>query len=374
MDPNQPGGSSSGPVPSFQPPTSGAAATVEAVSVPRRRSRWPWVLALLVIGPMIAIFCFSMMLNRVLMSSAGEDAQIREKKVEHPGTVATADGKIAVITISGAILSPEGYVKQQIDQVRKDENVKAVVLRINSPGGTVTASDYLYHHLLKLKEERDIPIVVSMGSICASGGYYIAMAVDGQSDTVFAEPTTWTGSIGVIIPHYDISGLLEEYDIKNDSIASHPLKQLGSSTKKMSDEERKILQEMVNISFDGFKEIVLKGRPGIDNKTKDDDGLTALDRVATGQVFTASQAKENGLIDEIGFIEKAIDRAIKLANVDPSDVYVVKYRRPQTLLGSILGASARARPIDAEALLDLATPRAYYLFSAFPALVNNGAQ
>jgi protease-4 len=332
------------------------------------------VLALLVGGPMIAMLCFSMMLNSVLMSSAGEDAQVREKNVEHPGTVATADGKIAVITISGAILSPEGYVKQQIDKVRKDENVKAVVLRINSPGGTVTASDYLYHHLLKLKEERDIPIVVSMGSICASGGYYIAMAVDGQSETVFAEPTTWTGSIGVIIPHYDISGLLGKYEIKNDSIASHRLKQLGSSTKKMTDEERKILQEMVIISFNSFKEIVLKGRPGIDNETKDDNGLTALDRVATGQVFTASQAKENGLIDEIGFIEKAIDRAIKLASVDPGDVHVVKYRRPPTLIGQFLGASAPARPVDAQALIDLATPRAYYLYSALPALVTNEAQ
>ena len=88
------------------------------------------------------------------------------------------------------------------------------------PGGTVTGSDYLYHHVRDLAADRELPLVVSMGSICASGGYYMAMAVGDQQDAIFAEPTTWTGSIGVVIPHYDFSGLLERFDVKDDSIAS----------------------------------------------------------------------------------------------------------------------------------------------------------
>ena len=96
----------------------------------------------------------------------------------------------------------------------------------------------------KLAEERKLPIVVSMGGICASGGYYIAMSVGDQKDAIFAEPTTWTGSIGVIIPHYDLSGLLHRYDVADDSVASGPLKQMGSPTKPMTPEDRKLLQTL----------------------------------------------------------------------------------------------------------------------------------
>ena len=179
----------------------------------------------------------------------------------------TATDKIAIITVEGTILGDEGFVKKQIDQVRDDDHVKAVVLRVDSPGGTVTGSDYIYHHLKKLAEDKQIPLVVSMGSIAASGGYYVAMAVGDTENTIFAEPTTWTGSIGVIIPHYDISGLLEKWDVKDDSIASNPLKMMGSPTRKFPEpiraEEQQILQGLVDSSFDGFKEIVLASRPAL---------------------------------------------------------------------------------------------------------------
>jgi protease-4 len=309
-------------------------------------------------------------------SAAMDDAdRLNEQVISHRGEKnPAADAKIAIITINGAILSAEGHVKHQIDRVRKDKSVKAIVLRINSPGGTVTASDYLFHHLVKLRDERSIPIVVSMGGICASGGYYIAMATGDGENTIFAEPTTWTGSIGVIIPHYNFSGLLKEYGIEDDSIASHPLKETGSATKDMSPEQRAVLEELVRVSFEGFKDIVKQGRPKLDDETKDDDGLTDLDKVATGQVFTASQAKERGLVDEIGFIEMAIDRAIELSGLTAGDVQVVRYDRPPSLFGGMLGAEAQARQPDLTALLELTTPRAYYLYSVAPALVRHGGE
>ncbi|MEM8946791.1 MAG: S49 family peptidase, partial [Planctomycetota bacterium] len=168
----------------------------------------------------------------------------------------TAKEKIAIIDVSGTIMGGEGFVKQQIDRIRKDDDVVAAVLRIDSPGGTVTGSDYLYHHLRELRQDKDLPMVVSMGSICASGGYYLAMAVGDEEDAIYAEPTTWTGSIGVVIPHYDFSGLLETYDIKDDSIASHKYKLMGSPTRRLGDEdraeERALLQELVDLSFEGF--------------------------------------------------------------------------------------------------------------------------
>jgi protease IV len=277
-----------------------------------------------------------------------------------------AQKKIAIISVDGAILSAEdSFIKRQIDRVRDDTSVVAVVLRIDSPGGSVTASDYLYHHLRKLAEERKLPFVVSMGGLCASGGYYLAMAVGDQENAVYAEPTTWTGSIGVVIPHYDLSGALDALKIEDDSIASGKHKLMGTLTRPMNEEDRKLLQALVDDSYARFKSIVASGRP----KFKDDE--TALSAVATGQIFSANDALEKGLIDKIGFIEEAIVRAAELANVSTSDVRCVKYDRPPTLFGDVLGASASGRSAsvnDLTALFDLATPRAYYLWSSLPAI------
>lgn len=273
----------------------------------------------------------------------------------------SARDKIAVIQVKGVIMDGDGYVKRQIDRVRRDDKVKAVVVRIDSPGGTVSGSDYLYHHLNKLRDEKDVPLVVSMGSMAASGGYYLAMAVGDQEDSIFAENTTTTGSIGVIIPHYDISGLLERYDVKNDSIVSHPRKQLLSMTKETTPEEREILQNYVNESFDRFKDVVRSGRPAF---RENED---ALNQLATGEIFSANQAEKSGLVDKIGFLEDAIGRAIELAGLSPKEVRVVTFKQPLTLFGAL--TSGRARTDAWESLtLQLAVPRAYYLMTSLPAV------
>lgn len=284
----------------------------------------------------------------------------------------TASDKIAIVDVSGTIIKSDGFVKKQLDRVREDKNVIAVVLRIDSPGGTVTGSDYLHHHVEQLAKDRNLPVVVSMGSICASGGYYIAMAAGTEENTIFAEPTTWTGSIGVVIPHYDLSGLLAEYHVKDDSIASHKYKLMGSPTRELSTadrtEERKLLQELVDLSFARFKEIVRKGRPKFQQDPE------ALDKVATGQIFTAQQAFELGLVDRIDFIEAAIKRAAELAHRDINNLRCVKYEEPSSL-GSLLRMSAPTRPslsLDLEAIFDLAVPRAYYICTNLPSLL--GAQ
>ncbi len=189
------------------------------------------------------------------------------------------------------------------------------MLRIDSPGGTVTGSDYLYHHLTQLVEEKKIPLVVSMGAIAASGGYYVAMAAGPHPKTIYAEPSCWTGSIGVIIPHYDISALLTKWDIQDDSIASHPLKQMGSPTAHLPEpyreQEREILKQLVDSTFDRFKQIVLDSRPEL----KADPASQEV--VFTGRIFTAGEAKQQHLVDELGFVEDAINRAVELAGLTP---------------------------------------------------------
>ena len=297
-------------------------------------------------------------------------SQVQEKY--HSGE-RNAKAKIAILRVEGTILDADGYIKHQIDRIVEDTSVKGVVLRINSPGGTVAASDYLYHHLLELRKKRDIPVVVSMGGICASGGYYMAMAVGDQKDCIFAEPATWTGSIGVIIPHYDVSELLASWKIEDDSIASGKMKQIGSPTRKLSPEERaeerKILQSLVDESFENFKEIVRKGRPAL----AEDD--MKLDEITTGQIFTANQAKALGMIDEIGYIEEAIAKTIQMASLSADKTRVVEYKRPPSLFDAI-GGSAQAPGMglpnfSLENLLDLTAPRAYYLSTWLPALLKN---
>ncbi len=276
-----------------------------------------------------------------------------------------ASDKVAILNVSGTIMDGSGFVKQQIDRIRDDEKVKAIVVRIVSPGGTITGSDYIYHHLKKLREERKIPLVVSMGSIAASGGYYVAMAVGDQEKSLYAEPTTTTGSIGVIIPHYDITALLTRFDIKDDSLASHPNKQMLSMTRSLTDEQRKILQTYLGEAFTRFKGIVQSGRPLFRQDPQ------RLDQLATGEIFTADQAKKHGLIDEIGFIEDAVDRAIELAKLDKKKVRVVELKRPMQLLELPFVSEARGGRLDMAALLELNTPQAYYLATTLPVLLSH---
>ena len=279
----------------------------------------------------------------------------------HSGSEVATD-KIAIINVSGVIMAGT-YVKQQIDRVRKDSNVKAIVLRVDSPGGTVTGSDYIYHHLKKLREDKDIPIVVSMGGMATSGGYYVAMAVGDQEKSIYAEETTTTGSIGVIIPHYNVTGLMAKYDVVDDSIASHQNKQMLSMTREMTPEQRELIQEYVNEAFGLFKRKVQEGRPVF----RDDP--SALDQLATGAIFTAGQAKKYNLIDEIGFIEEAIERAAELAKVSVDSVRVVQFKSPPSLLD--LTSMAADKETRLTNMLNLSAPRAYFLTTTLPPLVTS---
>jgi protease-4 len=205
-----------------------------------------------------------------------------------------------------------------------------------------------------------------MGSMAASGGYYVAMAAGPNPRTIYAEPTCWTGSIGVIIPHYDLAGLLSKYDVKDDSISSHPLKQMGSLTADLPEpyraEEKKILQQLVDDTFTRFKNIVLTSRPDL---AQDADSQEA---VFTGRIFTAPEAKDKHLVDELGFVEDAISRAIELAHLDANNVRVVKYNKQVKVWDELLmGSQGRPAGFNLQSLLDLSAPRAFYLCTLLPA-------
>ena len=259
---------------------------------------------------------------------------------------------MAIISVEGVILGGEGFVKRQIDRARRTTRrpVKAVVLRVDSPGGTVTGSDYIYHHLRKLGEETG-----RSRSWSAWAGSRPAAATTSRwpwatrPTSIFAEPTTWTGSIGVIIPHYDLSELLNEnWGMKEDSIASHPLKGMGSFAKPMTDEEREIFQALVDDGFTRFKD---------DHQATAGPSSRRTPRRSTSwppaRSTPPSRPWQNGLVDKIGFVEDAVGRAIELAGLDKDDVCVVRYKPEPTLVDILFGETARSRPaFDLAALLD----------------------
>ncbi len=329
---------------------------------PRHWNRWKGRLAWIITS-------ISVVVAITALGANAEYFQKNPKVIEHYHSLSkAARDKIAIVEIRGAIMGGDGFARHQLDQVKVDNAIRAIVLRVDSPGGTVSGSDELHYRIKKLAAERNLPVVVSMGSIAASGGYYVAMANSGQDEIIFAEPSTVTGSIGVIIPHFDFSQLLKRFEILDDSITSGPLKEMLSVTKERSPElakrERGIVQDLVDEMFNRFKDIVRKGRPKLNEK--------AIEDVTTGQVFTAQQAIKLGLVDKIGFLEDAISRATTLAGLSEDSVRAVQYKQPQGIFDDLLGGATQARSFNTlEMVVELATPRAWYLCSWWPMLTTN---
>jgi len=244
--------------------------------------------------------------------------------------------KIALIEVSGLIMNarnsglfdsgdnPVALFKEKLDVAGKDRRVKAVVLRINSPGGAVTASDIMYQDLLHFREQTHKPVVACMMDVAASGAYYLAMG----ADHTVAHPTTVTGSIGVIMSLYDASGLFRMIGVSSVPIKSGPNKDIGNPARTMTDEERAILQNMVNSFYDQFVQVVVRGRGISEDRVRP---------IADGRVYTGIDAQKLGLVDQVGYLDDAIHTAKELACIN--DAAIVAYDRCDGYRGSIYAAS-----------------------------------
>jgi protease-4 len=215
-----------------------------------------------------------------------------------PGRFAFGD-KIAVVEIRGVITQSSGII-EEIHQYLEDEGVKAIILRIDSPGGGVGPSQEIYREIIKIKSKKKV--VTSMGSVAASGGYYVACA----SDLIVANPGTITGSIGVIMEFTNIEELFKKIGIKGVVVKSGELKDMGSPFREMTPEERRIIQGVIDNVHQQFIQAVADGR-------KLDRSKVA--QIADGRILTGEQAKQLGLIDQIGNLEDAIDTTAKLVGI-----------------------------------------------------------
>lgn len=258
-------------------------------------------------------------------------------------TKASAD-KVAIIYVEGIIMGGHGQggilndqggtdnVIKQLHEARDDKDVKAVVLRINSPGGSAPASQELGEEIKKLRATGKV-VVASMGDIAASGGYWIAAV----SDKIYANPATLTGSIGVYIPYSNWEELYKKIGIQQEKIKSGPHKDILSPDRAMTAEERAMVQVMVDDLYQQFIEVVSEGRKMDENQVR---------KLADGRVYTGHQAKDLGLIDEYGNLYDAIDGAAALAGLN-SKPEIVEYGRSNPL-SMLVGATSKT---DIEKLL-----------------------
>lgn len=302
----------------------------------------------------------------VPISTFSARTALTEEVIEPARSVWTGE-KVALITLSGQISgetqkglfgrqSTVVSIKDQLRMAERDRRVKAVVLRLDSPGGDVTASDIIYREIKLFQKKRKIPVYVAMMDLAASGGYYIAMA----GDKVFAHPTTITGSIGVIAVLPKLQPLAKKIGIEMRVVKSGATKDIGSFWRDFAPGEREIIQGMIDEMYERFLVVVGEGRPELDAKT--------IRKLADGRPYTAPQAVELGLIDGIAYLDEVIEKARDAAGLE--DAKVVVYKKPFDYKGHIY-AGGETLPVELRSPLgqieatiqQLLRPRFQYLWA-----------
>lgn len=280
------------------------------------------------LGIAAGIFVVSLMVKLAFSLAFGEFAstnlffmdeyELNERTIE-PGT---SFNRIAVIEVNGviedvatsSIFAQAGYhhrdTLKMLEQAAEDDTVKGVILRVNTPGGGVVESAEIHKKVKELREIAKKPVYVSMGSVAASGGYYISA----PASKIYANSATMTGSLGVIMEAVNFSELADKIGIDFNTITSGPHKDIGSGAREMTDEERAILQSMVNNAYNDFVDVIADGR----NMSKDN-----VKKIADGRIYDGRQAKEAGLIDELGDLEDTI-AALK-EEIGDNNLGVIQY-------------------------------------------------
>lgn len=315
-------------------------------SSPRRKRRWG-----LLIGGAIATLLLFLTVGTVLLvvlvgpggtgggGSARAAETFQEEYVSGEGAekvaVLPVEGVIGSEAAGGALATPAATpetLRNGLRQAAEDERVRAVVLEIDSPGGGVTASARMRDEILEFKETSGKPVVVSMGDTAASGGYYISA----PADHIVANPSTITGSLGVIISLLNYEEAQEKLGLREEVIKSGELKDIGSPANELTPEEREIFEELVAEDYDEFVRVIVEGRGLPEERVRE---------LADGRIYSGRQAEDLGLVDELGDLEVAAGVAGELAGVD--DATVVRYAREPGLAELL---QARLAPQKPEAL------------------------
>ncbi len=328
----------------------------------RGRRVWPWVLIALLLLAFLTTGVIALAVIIGLSGSGGSSGSASAAQWEETYVTGEGEAEIAVLPIAGTITdSTSGGVfssagatpdalRSQLQKAEDDPNVEAVILEVNSPGGGVVPSDTMYRLVQDFKDETDKPVVASMGSTAASGGYYISAA----ADTIVANPSTTTGSIGVIFNYTNFSEALDKIGVNPEPLTTGEFKDLASPANELTEEEREILNSQIEQSYDEFVSAIVAGRDLTEERVRE---------LGDGRTYTGEQAAENGLVDELGGLEQAAAEARNLANIQQAEV--VRYEESPGLFESV---QARIAPEEPEAvqIMESAgiepTPEMQYLY------------
>ena len=313
--------------------------------------RWPlaWLMSLCLAGCMIDLSSFTG-LKPLEETRVRGDGGPKLVMLEIEGMISDSETRSPLGLTRASLVA---RAREALDLASEDDDVAGLLLRIRSPGGTVAASETLYHEIVRWRDENQKPVVAYMQGLATSGGYYVAMA----ADRVIAHPTTVTGSIGVIVRGINVSGLMERFGVTDQTLKSGEFKDAGSALRPMRSDEREQLQSVIDDLHGRFVEVVSKGRPALDDAT--------VQRLSNGRIFTANQALEAGLVDQIGHLDEAIEAAEKLAEIPESRVVV--YHRPREYRANIYSRAPRmpVQVVDIDVLTltrDWLPPGFYYLW------------
>jgi protease-4 len=284
----------------------------------------------------------------VLFAAAGKERKFTEEVIkEGPRTA-----RIAIISVEGIIDDEQAQnVYWQLKTASEDRHVKGLIVRVNSPGGTLSGSDQIYNEILKYRAEEKKPVVAFMQGVAASGGYYASVACD----TIIAEPTAITGSIGVIMGYLVLEQLLEEkLGIQPIVVKAGEKKDWPSSFKMPTDEQFQYMrQRIIDPAYKRFVEVVVDGRKEL---TEED-----VNRLADGSIYWADQALEEKLIDDIGYLDDAIEEVKSMAGIEKAQV--IEYQRPFSLSDILAAKAQTGLKIDRKTLYEFAVPQVLYLWT-----------
>jgi protease IV len=280
----------------------------------------------------------------------------------------TGIAKILLLDLSGVLsdetpglsLNPEparvpllARVQEEFRKADEDERIKALIVRINSPGGTITASDTLYREIYEFKRRKKVPVIAAIMDVGASGGYYAALA----ADTIVAHPTAITGSIGVVMLTVNANGLMDKIGVSPMAIKSGAMKDAGSPFRALTPEERAVFQDVIDDMYGRFVKLVAQSRKLSEERVR---------AFADGRIYTAEQALALGLVDRVAYLDEVVEMAKKAAGV--SEARVIMYHRPKEYRASIYAADPVGSPSAATALGQLtgllggSGPRFMYLW------------
>ena len=313
-----------------------------------------WKSAALVLGSLVIAGYLALLLVMVL------GAGVVQPSGQHVLKAGSQEQTVALVELSGPIFEDDsgsnplsitpGVISSRrvirlFDDLSQDSDIQAIVIRINSPGGGVVASDELYRKIIDVRQ--DTPVVVSIGEVAASGGYYLAAA----ADRIVANPASITGSIGVLAQLPQFSELFDKIGVEVRTIKSGEFKDLGASDRELTPAERQILQSVIDDSFEQFVQAIVTGRNMDEAEVR---------QLADGRIFTGRQALELGLIDELGTVETAFELAAQLAQLQ--DPQVIEYS-DKTFLQQLLEARGQLSVLaKLERLVPASQFGVYYLF------------